>query len=62
MASTITVVVKNDEKTLKSKHLVYDKFMCDPNDQFLRSLIDLTVKDFGSDPDDVSIKISIDNI
>lgn len=60
MVAEVTVTVKNDEKTLKTEHLIYDEFMATETDPILRDLIDTTVKEFNSDVDSVKLRINIE--
>lgn len=59
MAAEISITVKNEEKTLKTDHLVYDDFVCNEDDPLLKSLIDETVKQFNSEVENIKIRITI---
>lgn len=55
MPSEITITVKDAEKTLKTKHLVYDDFQMKQNDPAIARCIADTVKAFGTNPDRVKV-------
>jgi len=57
--SEITVIVKDDEKTLRTKSLIYESYTVDEADPILKECIDRTVKEFNGDPTDIQIKISM---
>lgn len=59
MAAEISVTVKNDEKRQTHKHLVYDSFACDIEDETLKSLVDEAVKEFNAEVEDITIKITM---
>lgn len=60
MAAEVTITVKNDEKTLKTNHLIYDAFAADETDPILAALIEETVKQFNADVEDVRIRINLE--
>lgn len=55
MPSEITITVKDHEKTLKTKHLVYDDFKMKQNDPAIAACIAETVKQFTGTPDKVRV-------
>lgn len=59
MVSEITVSIKDEEKTLKKKFLIYEPFMVSENDTTIKSCIEDTVKDFNSDPDKIKVRINM---
>lgn len=59
MVSEITVSIKDEEKTLKKKFLIYEPFMVSENDTTIKSCIEDTVKDFSSDPDKIKVRINM---
>ena len=60
MLSEIRVRVKNTEKTLTDKSLVYETFSVCETDAVLRDCVDRAVKQFGNDEiDDVSVTIKL---
>lgn len=59
MAAEITVTVKNEEKTLKTEHLVYETFECHEDDALLKGLVKETVKQFNAEPEHIKIRINL---
>lgn len=59
MASEVTIIVKDSEKTLKTKHLVYETYTVDSTDPIIGKYINDSLVQFGSEPTDVQIKISM---
>jgi hypothetical protein len=57
MVSELTVIMKDEEKTLRNKSLIYEDYMVDSEDPIIRQAVEQTLKIFGAEPD--SIKISI---
>lgn len=60
MVSELTVIVKDDERTLKAKTLVYDNYMVSENDPTIRQHVDQLISEFAGQPTDISIKISME--
>lgn len=59
MVVEVTVIVKDEEKSLKFKSLVYENFNVNTQDPTLAALIDKAVKDFKGTPEEIKIKISL---
>lgn len=55
----ITVTIKDEEKTLRSKYLVYEKFSVDYNDPIIKDCVARSLKDFSGEPTDIRLKISL---
>jgi hypothetical protein len=60
MISELTVIVKDDERILKAKHLIYDKYMVDEEDEIIRKHVEELLGEFCGEPTDISIRISMD--
>lgn len=60
MFSELTVIVKDDDRIQKSKFGVYDTYTVDENDPILKAYIDQAIADFGSDPTEIQIRISME--
>lgn len=58
--SEITVTIKDEEKTLKTKFLVYDKYEVNDNDPIIKDCVARTLKDFGSDPTKIKVRINLE--
>jgi len=60
--SELTVILKDEERTLKTKFLSHDKYSVDPSDLFIKECIDKCTKEFMKDEDhefDIKIKINL---
>lgn len=58
-ASELTVTIKDEEKTLKAKFLLYDEYNISQDDPIIKDCIARTLKDFGSDPTDIRVRINL---
>jgi hypothetical protein len=52
----LTVKVKNSERTLSQKHVIYDPVTLQTEDSFLNELVKEATGVFGEEFDDVEIK------
>jgi hypothetical protein len=59
MPSEITVIVKDEEKRLTKKHLIYEQYQVDENDPLLSQCIAETIKEFDGEPTDINVKINL---
>lgn len=56
----ITITVKDDEKTLRTKHLIYDPVTVSSIDPIIKNCIDETIKNFNADTNsDLKVTVSI---
>ena len=55
----ITVIIKDDEKSLRKKFLVYEPVSVSSIDPIIRNCIDETLKNFDGEPEDVKVKITL---
>jgi len=59
--SEISVTVKNSERRLVQKFLIYDTYTIDENDPIISNCIKQTIDNFDSDDyDDVRVKINLE--
>jgi hypothetical protein len=59
-ATILTVTVKDEESTLRSKYLLYDNYTVNEEDPIIKNCIEETVKAFGKEPNDVRVRIQLD--
>ena len=59
-ASEITVTIKDEEKTLKAKFLIYEPYTVRDDDEVIRRCINETMKGFVGEPDSVKIRINME--
>ena len=58
-ASEVTIIIKDEEKTLRKKHLIYETYTVDEDDPILAECLRQTEKEFEGDPTDIQIKITM---
>lgn len=56
--SEITVVIKDDEKSLRAKYLIYAEYTVSHDDEIIKKCIAETLKSFDGEPNDVKIRIN----
>lgn len=59
MSSELTVVIKDDEKTLRTKFLVYESYQVDSQDPIVQKYVNQCLKNFDGTPTDVIVKINL---
>jgi hypothetical protein len=59
MLSEITVSIRDEEKTLKKKFLIYESYRVSEDDLTIQSCIQETLKNFSSEPSKVTVKITM---
>lgn len=57
--SELTVIVKDENKTLRFKHLIHESYTVDTQDPEIQRCIKESLKNFIGEPSDVQIKISM---
>lgn len=55
----IHLTARDEERKLTHKHLMYASVTVDQQDDTLKSMVQDIVKEFGHEPDDVSIRIKM---
>lgn len=59
MVSELTIIVKDDEKSLKTKALIHETYAVDDSDPTIAHAIASALKEFQGEPTDINIKISM---
>ena len=59
MVAELTVSIKDEEKTLKKKFLIYDPFHVSEDDPTIKDCINETLKNFSSEPSNIKVRISL---
>lgn len=54
----IVICLKDEDKTLREKFLVYDDVLADSEHPIIKNCIQKALENFKGKPDDVSVKIS----
>jgi hypothetical protein len=55
----ITVTIKDEEKTLRSKYLTYVKYALDYDDPVIKDCVARSLKDFSGEPTDIRLRINL---
>lgn len=59
MVSELTVIIKDDEKSLRCKNLIHETYAVDDSDPVIAHHIASALKEFKGEPTDINIKISM---
>jgi len=59
-AVEVTVVLKDCEKTLRHRELCYDPISMTPEDKRIQAFVKKAMESFQGEPDDISIKCSME--
>lgn len=59
MSSELTVIIKDPEKTQCSKFLLYEPYSVSESDPLIQSHIKDCISEFGREPEDITIKITL---
>lgn len=60
MPSELTVCVKDEEKTLRKKFLLYEEYTVSEYDAVIKKCIDETLENFDGEPIDIIVTIKIE--
>jgi len=60
MVSELTVAIKDEEKTLRTKYLIYETYTTDENDPVIKDCIEKTLENFAGEPSDVTVTIKLE--
>lgn len=60
MPCTITVRIKDDEKSLKKDYLIYDPITVDQDDQIIKKCVEELLAEFNAEPSDIYITIKLE--
>ena len=60
MVSELTVIVKNEEKNLRVKYLLYESYQVDEDDPIIKDCVEKTIASFDGDPIDVRVSITME--
>jgi len=58
--SEITVILKDSERTYRQKFLSYEDFSVDHADPYIVMCIETAKKSFGSEPEEIIVKIHLE--
>jgi len=57
--SEITITIKDEEKTYKKKHLIYETYQVSEEDPIIKNIIAQGLKEFIGEPSDIKIRINL---
>ena len=60
MVSELTVAIKDEEKNLRTKYLIYETYTTDENDPVIKDCIEKTLDNFNGEPTDITINIKLE--
>lgn len=60
MTSELTVVIKDEEKSLRTKYLIYETYTVNENDPIIKDCIEKTLANFDGEPMDVTVNIKME--
>jgi len=58
-ASELSVTIKDEEKTLTEKFLLYESYQFTEEDPIIKDCIEKTLKNFGSEPESIRVRASL---
>lgn len=60
MVSELTVIVKDSERTLRMKHLIYEQYSVSEADPIVMKCVNDTISQFQGEPESVNVKINLE--
>ena len=60
MFSELSVTIKDDEKRLNKKFVIYEVYSVDDNDPIIQDCIKETLENFDGTPDSVKVTITLE--
>lgn len=60
MVSELKVTIKDSEKSLNKKYLIYDTYTTDENDPMIKQCIEETIENFDGEPEHVTVNIKLE--
>lgn len=58
--SELTIIIKDDEKSLRKKFLIYDPYQVSDDDVTIRNCIEETLTNFDGTPAKITAKITLE--
>ena len=60
MFSEISVTIKDSEKRLTKKYPTYASYSVQEDDPVIKECVEETLKNFGDEPDDIKVRITME--
>ncbi len=58
-ATELTITIKDDERTHKTKHLLYVNYSLQSDDPLIKELIGKALQEFKGEPTDIKVRSSL---
>lgn len=58
--SELTVIIKDEEKTLRTKYPLYDEYTVREDDPIIKDCIEKTLENFDGEPSDITVNIKLE--
>jgi hypothetical protein len=58
-ASELTITIRDEERSLKTKHLLYDDYKVNSDDPIIKEIIARALREFDGEPTAIRIRISL---
>ena len=58
-ATELTITIKDEEKTVKNKFLLYDPYILSDDDPIIKECIGKTLQDFNGEPCSIKLKATL---
>ena len=58
--SELTVIIKDEEKTLRTKYALYDEYAVNENDPIIKECIEKTLENFDGEPSNITVNIKLE--
>lgn len=56
----LTVILKDEERTLRKKFVVYEPYTVSLDDPFIKKCVETTLEEFKGDADSIQVKIHME--
>lgn len=60
MPFELSITIKNDEKRQTSKYLIYEDCSINADDPIIKEHIEVALKEFNAEPEDIRVKITLE--
>lgn len=60
MVSELKVTIKDEEKKIEKKYLIYDIYQADEGDPIIKDCIEETLENFDGEPSDITVSIKLE--
>ncbi len=57
--SELSITIRDEERTLKTKHLIYDNYTVNTDDPIIKEIIAKALQEFNAEPTAIRIRINL---